>query len=69
MNWYGQLTYEEYKGLESQMKAFKETSHRSETGYYHQSIRLRISVDMTIDFHGPIVMAAEQLEDIQNEDV
>ena len=59
MNWYGQLTYEEYKGLEGQMKAFKETSHRSETGYYHKSIRLRISDDMTIEFHGPIVMAAE----------
>lgn len=49
------LTYEEYKGLEEQMKALRETSHRSEGGFYHKSIRLRITSGLIMEFHGPLV--------------
>ncbi len=59
MNLYGSLSYEEYKELERQMKTFAETSHTSEEGYYHKSIRLKIATDLTLEFHGPIVHAGE----------
>ena len=59
MNWYTSLSYEEYKNIEAQMRAFKETSHRSERGYYHKSIRLKITPALTLEFHGPLVQAAQ----------
>ncbi len=52
---YMHLTYEEYKLLEQQMQEFKETSHRTEGGFYHKSIRLKITSDLVIEFHGPLV--------------
>ena len=52
---YIHLTYEQYKGLERQMRAFAETSHRSEGGFYHKSIRLRIDESLIMEFHGPLV--------------
>lgn len=52
---YTHLTYEEYKTLEQQMKRFAETSHRTEGGFYHKSIRLRVKDDLIIEFHGPMV--------------
>ena len=52
---YTHLTYEDYKALEQQMLDFKETSHRTEGGFYHKSIRLRISTDLVMEFHGPMV--------------
>ena len=52
---YIHMTYEEYKQLEAQMKEFKETSHKSEGGFYHKSIRLRIGQDLVMEFHGPLV--------------
>ena len=52
---YMHLTYEEYKELEAQMRQFAETSHKSEGGFYHKSIRLTICADLIIEFHGPLV--------------
>lgn len=49
------MTYEHYKTLEQQMKAFKETAHRSEGGFYHKSVRLKIDDNLIIEFHGPLV--------------
>lgn len=53
---YVHLSYEDYKALEQQMKKFEETTHTSTPGpFYHKSIRLRISPDMVMEFHGPNV--------------
>lgn len=52
---YIHLSYEAYKTLEEQMRAFKETSHRSEGGFYHKSIRLKIDDNLIMEFHGPLV--------------
>lgn len=52
---YLHLAYEQYKTLEDQMRAFKETSHRSEGGFYHKSIRLQIDDNTIMEFHGPLV--------------
>ena len=51
---YLHLTYEDYKVLEEQMRAFRETTHKTEGGFYHKSIRLRVG-DLTVEFHGPLV--------------
>ncbi len=51
---YMHLDHESYKELERQMKEFQETTHKSEGGFYHKSIRLRLN-DITIEFHGPMV--------------
>jgi len=52
---YMHLSYEHYKNLETQMKAFEETSHTSTGGFYHKSVRLQIDDDTIIEFHGPLV--------------
>lgn len=52
---YTHLTYEDYKSLERQMKEFAETAHKTEGGFYHKSIRLKITRDLTMEFHGPMV--------------
>jgi len=52
---YMHLTYEEFKNVEQQMKAFKETSHKTEGGFYHKSIRLEIADGFIMEFHGPLV--------------
>lgn len=53
---YLNLTYEDYKRLEQQMKEFKETTHTSTPGpFYHKSIRLNINADTIFEFHAPIV--------------
>ncbi len=51
-------SYEDYKFIERQMKEFNETIHDSHDGFYHCSIRLKVSEDLTIEFHGPLVKAA-----------
>ena len=56
---YLQLDYESYKQLEEDMRAFRETSHKTEPGFYHKSIRLRVGNDLILEFHGPLVKAAE----------
>lgn len=52
---YTHLTYEQYKNLEEQMRRFGETAHRTEGGFYHKSIRLKITDDLIMEFHGPMV--------------
>jgi hypothetical protein len=53
---YFHLSYEEYKGLEAQLRALKETTHTSVPGpFYHKSIRLRLNEGFIIEFHGPNV--------------
>ena len=52
---YIHLTHEEYKLLEKQMRAFKETTHKTEGGFYHKSIRLTIAKDFILEYHGPLV--------------
>lgn len=52
---YIHLTYENFKGLERQMKEFNETTHKSTGGFYHKSIRLKIDDDTIMEFHGPLV--------------
>jgi len=52
---YVHLTYEDYKELEQQMRKFAETTHKSTGGFYHKAIRLRVSQDMIMEFHGPLV--------------
>ena len=57
---YMQMAHEHYKGLEKQMTEFKETVHKTTGGFYHKSIRLKIDDDTVMEFHGPIVKAAEE---------
>jgi hypothetical protein len=52
---YMHLPYEAYKSLEEQMRAFKETTHKSTGGFYHKSIRVRVDGETIIEFHGPLV--------------
>lgn len=52
---YTHLTYEDFKNLERQMREFKETTHKTEGGFYHKSIRLTVSPDLVMEFHGPLV--------------
>lgn len=52
---YLHLDYEGYKALEDQMRAFRETTHKSTGGFYHKSIRLKVGGDLIVEFHGPLV--------------
>lgn len=62
---YLQLSYEDYKCLEKQMRAFAETTHVSTPGpFYHKSIRLQISPDLIIEFHGPTVRGMQEEEQL-----
>ena len=51
---YMHLDYEAYKSLEGQMRAFEETTHKTEGGFYHKSIRFKIG-DLIVEYHGPLV--------------
>jgi hypothetical protein len=52
---YIHLQYEDYKSLETQMRKFNESTHKSTGGFYHKSIRLKINNGLTMEFHGPLV--------------
>lgn len=52
---YMHLKYEDYKMLEDQMKAFRETTHTTTGGFHHKSIRIHVDNVLTIEFHGPLV--------------
>lgn len=52
---YMHLAYEDFKNLEAQCKAFNETTHRTEGGFYHKSIRLKINDGLIVEYHGPLV--------------
>ena len=56
---YIHLTYEDYKSLEEQMKKFNETTHTTEPSFYHKAIRLQITPDLRMEFHGPLVRGGE----------
>lgn len=58
MDWYCQLTYNQWKELESQCKTFKETEHGKGTEFYHKSFVLNIA-DTRIEFHAPLVKARQ----------
>ena len=59
---YMHLDYESYKELEKQMRVFAETTHINTPGpFYHKSIRLRISPDFIIEFHGPNVRGEDKV--------
>ena len=51
---YLHCAYEDFKSLEEQMKAFRETTHKTTTGFYHKSVRIKLS-GLIIEFHGPLV--------------
>ena len=55
---YVQVSYDEYKVLEEQMREFRETVHTTVTGFYHKSIRLNVG-DTVFEFHGPAVKGEE----------
>jgi hypothetical protein len=59
---YMHLDYEDYKSLERQMREVKETSHTTQTGFYHKSVRISLS-GITIEFHGPNVGGYGHQED------
>lgn len=59
---YISMDHESYKAIEKQMKEFNETTHTTETGFYHKSIRIVLNEGTVIEFHGPIVKAAEDEE-------
>ncbi len=52
---YIHIKHEDYKFLEEQMKKFNETTHTTEGGFYHKSIRLQIDGGLIMEFHGPLV--------------
>lgn len=54
---YVQLNYEDYKGIENQLKRFNEleTSHKTVDGGYHKAFRLKVSAHLTLEFMGPLV--------------
>ncbi len=56
---YVSMSYEEYKELETKMRELNETVHVSTGGFYHKSIRLPVGGGNVMEFHGPIVKAAE----------
>lgn len=60
---YIHLKYEHYKDLETQMKIFHETVHKSTGGFYHKSIRLEIDDDTIMEFHGPLVGGYGHIEE------
>ena len=53
-------SHEDYKEMEAQMKAFKETTHTTVSGFYHKSIRIKVAGDLTIELHGPLVKGGEE---------
>ena len=56
---YMNLNYDQWKSLEEQMKTFRETAHGKGTEYYHKSIRIKVTDDLNIEFHGPLVKARQ----------
>ena len=52
---YTHLSYEEYKRLEEQCRAFKETSHKTTGGFYHKSLRIDFGNGVIHEYNGPLV--------------
>lgn len=63
---YTQLTYEQYKDFEEQLRCFQEleTTHESanmDEKYYHKAFRIRIG-DFTLEVTGPLIKGWERRE-------
>lgn len=57
---YLQLSYDDYKSIETQMRQVPETVHTSVPGpFYHKSIRLQVNPSLIIEFHGPNVRGTD----------
>jgi len=54
---YLQLSYEDYKNIEEQIRDFRrmETTHRTVEGGYHKAWRVRVNDGLVIEFQGPLV--------------
>ena len=52
---YVHLSHENYKAMETAMREFKETTHKSTGGFYHKSIRFPVGDGLIMEFHGPLV--------------
>jgi hypothetical protein len=52
---YIHLDHESYKAMETAMREFKETTHKSTGGFYHKSIRFPVGSGLIMEFHGPLV--------------
>jgi hypothetical protein len=59
---YTHVTYEDYKSVEQQMRTFAETTHKTEGGFYHKSIRIKLAPDLILEIHGPMVGGYGHLE-------
>lgn len=59
---YIHLSHEDYKEMEKAMREFKETTHKSEGGFYHKSIRFPVGSGLIMEFHGPLVGGYGHLE-------
>lgn len=58
---YVQLSYEEYKDLERQMREVPETTHRTvPDGGYHKAIRLQVKDGLVFEFQGPLVRGFDE---------
>ncbi len=55
---YINLSHPQYKEVERQMKAFKETTHGEGTDYYHKSFAMDVG-GIRFEFHGPPVKARQ----------
>jgi hypothetical protein len=53
---YINLTHQQYKEVERQMRAFEETTHGEGTAYYHKSFAMDVG-GIRFEFHGPPVKA------------
>lgn len=57
---YINLTFQQYKEMERQARAFEETTHGEGTEYYHKAFVLNIG-DVRFEFHGPNVKARQNI--------
>lgn len=62
-NLYLQLSYDDYKRVEDQLKRFEELERTHHTpDCYHKSFRLQISNDLILEFQGPLVKTQPVVE-------
>lgn len=61
-NFYVQLSYDEYKELEHQLRNWEdiETSHATVEGFYHKALRIKIGTTL-FEFQGPLVKKPMEL--------
>lgn len=63
---YTHLSYEDYKRLEEQCRAFVETKHTTGgEAFYHKAFRVRINEGLIIEFHGPLVGGSQHAQESQ----